>query len=64
MTKKVETKQSKKEIIDKVIDTLNILVIPVSSVVAIWASLDVSAYIAGGVAVINSALEYWKMFLK
>lgn len=64
MTKKVETKQSKKEIIDKVIDTLNILVIPVSSVVAIWASLDLSAYIAGGVAVINSALEYWKMFLK
>lgn len=64
MAKKEEVKSTKKEIIDKVIDTLNILVIPVSSVVAIWASLDVSAYVAGGVAVINSALEYWKMFLK
>lgn len=62
MAKKV--KQSKKEILDKIIDTLNILVIPVSSVVAIWASLDVSAYIAGGVAVINSALEYAKLFIK
>ena len=57
-------KQSKKVIIDKVIDTLNILVIPVSTVVAIWSSLDVSAYIAGGVAVVNSALEYAKMFIK
>lgn len=57
-------KQSKKVILDKIIDTLNILVIPVSSVVAIWASLDVSAYIAGGVAVINSALEYAKLFIK
>ena len=64
MAKKQEVKSTKKETIDKVIDTLNILVIPVSSVVAIWASLDVSAYVAGGVAVINSALEYWKMFLK
>lgn len=64
MAKKQEVKSIKKEIIDKVIDTLNILVIPVSSVVAIWASLDVSAYVAGGVAVVNSALEYWKMFLK
>lgn len=62
MAKKVE--QSKKVILDKIIDTLNILVIPVSSVVAIWASLDVSAYIAGGVAVINSALEYAKLFIK
>lgn len=57
-------KQSKKVIIDKVIDTLNILVIPVSTVVAIWSSLDVSAYIAGGVAVVNSALEYAKLFIK
>ena len=57
-------KQSKKVILDKIIDTLNILVIPVSSVVAIWASLDISAYIAGGVAVINSALEYAKLFIK
>ena len=64
MAKKQEVKTTKKEIIDKVIDTLNILVIPVSSVVAIWASLDVSAYVAGGVAVVNSALEYWKMFIK
>lgn len=61
---KKEVKNTKIDTINKVIDTLNILVIPVSSVVAIWASLDVSAYIAGGVAVINSALEYAKLFIK
>lgn len=50
--------------IDKIIDTLNILVIPVSTVIAIWSSFDLSVYIAGGVAAINGVLEYLKLFCK
>lgn len=54
----------KKETLQKIIDTINVLVIPVSTVVAIWASLDVSVYIAGAAAVANSLLEYLKLFCK
>lgn len=64
MAKKAEVKTSKKVIIDKIIDTLNVLVIPVSTVVAIWSSFDLSVYIAGGVAAINGCLEYAKLFIK
>lgn len=54
----------KKETIQKIIDTLNVLVIPVSTVIAIWSSFDVSVYVAGGVAAVNGVLEYLKMFCK
>lgn len=54
----------KKETLQKIIDTLNILVIPVSTVMAIWSSFDLSVYIAGGVATINGVLEYLKLFCK
>ena len=50
--------------IDKIIDTLNVLVIPVSTVIAIWASFDASVYVAGGVAAVNGVLEYLKLFCK
>ena len=53
-----------KETLQKIIDTLNVLVIPVSTVIAIWASLDVSVYVAGGVAAVNGVLEYLKLFAK
>ena len=61
MAKKV--KMSKVEIIDKVIESLNILVLPVCAVVALWSGLDLSVYIAGGVELVNSALSYWKLYL-
>lgn len=54
----------KKTTLNKIIDTLNILVIPVSSVIAIWWSFDISVYAAGGVAAVNGVLEYMKMFCK
>lgn len=57
-------KQSKKVIIDKVIESLNILVLPVCAVAAVWSSVDLSAYIAGGVELVNCALSYWKLFIK
>ena len=58
------SKKMKKETLQKIIDTLNVLVIPVSTVIAIWASFDLSVYIAGGVAAINGVLEYLKLFCK
>ena len=61
---KKETKLSKKEIIDKVIQSIDIATIPLCSIVAVWSSIDVSAYIAGGLALICSALEYAKLFIK
>lgn len=53
----------KKETLQKIIDTLNILVIPVSAVFGVWG-FDISVYIAGGVAAINGILEYLKLFTK
>lgn len=64
MAKKAQAKGMKKETLQKIIDTLNVLVIPVSTVIAIWASLDVSVYVAGGVAAVNGVLEYLKLFCK
>lgn len=61
---KLKGKTMKKETLQKIIDTLNVLVIPVSSVIAIWASLDVSIYVAGGVAAVNGVLEYLKLFAR
>ena len=57
-------KMTKVEIIDKIIDTLNVLVIPVTTIIAIWTSFDASVYVAGGVAVVNGILEYAKLFCK
>lgn len=54
----------KKETLQKIIDTLNVLVIPVCTVISIWSSFDASVYIAGGVAAINGVLEYLKIFCK
>lgn len=54
----------KKETLQKIIDTLNVLVIPLSTVIAIWSSFDLSVYIAGGVAATNGVLEYLKLFCK
>lgn len=53
----------KKETLQKIIDTLNILVIPASAVCGVWG-FDTSVYIAGGVAAINGILEYLKLFTK
>ncbi|MBR4420174.1 MAG: hypothetical protein IKT32_04775 [Clostridia bacterium] len=61
---KLKGQNMKKETLQKIIDTLNVLVIPVSTVIAIWSSFDVSVYVAGGVAAVNGVLEYLKLFCK
>lgn len=54
----------KKATLQKIIDTLNVLVIPVCTVISIWWNFDSSVYVAGGVAAVNSVLEYLKVFCK
>ena len=53
----------KKETLQKIIDTLNILVIPAAAVAAIWG-FDISVYVAGGDAAVNGVLEYMILFCK
>lgn len=54
----------KKETLSKIIDTLNVLAIPVSTVIGIWTSVDVAVYVLGGVEAVNGVLEYLKLFCK
>ena len=54
----------KKKTLQKWIDTLNVLVIPVCTVISIWWTFDASVYVAGGVAAVNGVLEYLKVFCK
>ena len=64
MAKKAETKLTKKEIIDKIMESLNILAVPVAGVVAVWSTIDTTAYVLGGFELVNSTLEYVKKFIK
>lgn len=50
--------------LNKIIDTVNILTIPVASVIAIWADFDAGVYVAGTAALICSICEYLKLFCK
>ena len=61
--KKKELALMEKATLQKIIDTLNILVIPVAAVAGVWG-FDISVYVAGGVAAVNGVLEYMKLFCK
>lgn len=55
----------KKETLQKIIDTSNILAIPVATAAGIWwTSFDIGAYILGTFALLNSVCEYLKLFCK
>lgn len=60
---KKQVKQSKKDIIDKIIKTVNYLIAPVTAVFAIW-DLDVGVYVAAGAGMIVSILSFVKLFIK
>lgn len=53
-----------KEIIEKIKQTIELLVAPIIGVAAIWGGVDVTAYVAGGASVLISVLEYAKLFIK
>jgi len=54
----------KKTTLQKIIDTVNVLTIPVTTVIAIWTSIDYGVYVAGTAAFVCSACEYLKLFCK
>lgn len=67
MAKKQEVKKSKLNIetLQKIIDTSNILAIPVATAAGIWCtSFDIGAYVLGAFALLNSICEYLKLFCK
>ena len=63
MAKKEAVKLTKKEIIDKVIETINYLTVPVAGVAAIWGA-DITVYVAAACGALASCLEFVKLFVK
>lgn len=63
MAKKKEVKLTSAEIIDKCIETCNYLVVPVSTIAAIWG-YDISVYCAAGFGALASVLSFVKLFCK
>lgn len=54
-----------KEIIDKIQQTITLAIPFIGGVVGIWSKdIEIFAYIEGGGALVISALEYAKMFIK
>ena len=58
-----QTKMTKTEIIDKVIETVEYLIVPVAGVAAIWG-FDISVYVAAFAAFIIAGLNLAKLFIK
>ena len=64
MAKKVEQKKmTTSEILDKCIETVNYLAVPVATVAGIWG-YDISIYVAAGCGAIASVLSFVKLFCK
>lgn len=54
-----------KETLQKIIDTSNILAIPMATAAGVWCnSFDIGAYVLGTFALLNSICEYLKLFCK
>lgn len=58
-----KTKMTKKEIIDKTIETVEYLIVPVSAVAAIWG-FDISVYVAAVAGAIIGVLKCVEEFIK
>ena len=55
----------KKEVIQKIMDVINILAIPVATAAGvIWTSFDVGSYVLGTFALAESVCQYLKLFCK
>lgn len=63
MTKKAEVKTSKKDIIDKCIQTTEYLIAPITAVLAIW-NIDAGVYVAAIAGFIISGLRLAEVFIK
>lgn len=58
-----KTKMTTSEILDKCIETVNYLAVPVATVAGIWG-YDISIYVAAGCGAIASVLSFVKLFVK
>lgn len=58
-----KTKMTKKEIIDKIIKTIEYLIAPITAVLTIW-DIDAGIYVAAGAGMIVSILNFVKLFVK
>ena len=56
-------KMTTTEIIDKIIKTLDVLLIPVTTIIAIWWDFDAAVYVAATVAAINGVLECLEVYM-
>lgn len=63
MTKKQEVKMTKKEIIDKCIQTAEYAIAPVTAIASIW-NLDCGIYVAAIAGFIISGLKLVETFIK
>lgn len=63
MTKKAEVKMTKKEIIDKCIQTVEYLIVPVTTVLSIW-NIEAGVYVAAIAGFIISGLRLAEVFIK
>lgn len=63
MATKVEVKQSKKEIIDKIIKTCEYLIIPIGVICGIWG-FDITVYASAFLGIVVSILTFIKLFIK
>ena len=62
MTKK-EVKQTKTEIIDKCIQTVEYAIVPVTTIAMIWG-FDIGLYISAFSGMLVSILSFVKLFIK
>ena len=58
-----KTKMTKKEIIDKCIQTTEYLIVPVTAVLAVW-NIDAGVYVAAIAGFIISGLRLAEVFIK
>lgn len=63
MATKKNVKMTKKEIVDKCIQTVEYLIVPVTAVLAIW-NIDAGVYVAAIAGFIVSGLRLAEVFIK
>lgn len=54
---------TKKEILDKIIETIEYLTLPICGVASIWG-FDISVYVSAGAGALVSVLSFIKLFVK
>lgn len=59
-----KAKMTNIEIINKIEETVNVLILPITAIIAIWWEFDVAVYVSAIAGALNGVLECVKMFIK